>query len=159
MRKNSLLLVMMLAFVSIFTVSVAEDQVVTEKDCISIVEKAGSLLVKNGDEALSEINDPKGKFINGELYAFVYDDQVNMIANPFSNKLVGQNFKGKPDVKGKKFRDEINEVAITKGNGWVKYAYKKPNEDGVFGKKTYTKLFVNVATKKKYVVCSGMYDN
>ncbi|MFH2065884.1 MAG: cache domain-containing protein [Pseudomonadota bacterium] len=121
------------------------------------------------DQVAAEIEkDAKGTFekiINGghpyrnkdneELYAFVYNENVEIVAH-VTKSLVGRSYKGKPDVKGKKFRDEIVEGALKNGTGWVDYAYQKPGEKGIHNKTTYYKL-VTGNDGTKYVVCSGKY--
>lgn len=92
---------------------------------------------------------------NPELYAFVYNENVEIVAH-VTTSLVGRSYKGKPDVKGKKFRDEIVEGALKNGTGWVNYAYQKPGEKGIHNKTTYFKL-VTGNDGTKYVVCSGKY--
>ena len=152
MKSIALVIVLLLPILA--TCAFAEEKI-TEKQVIDIVNLAGKLIEQKGDDAIKEINDPKGKFISGELYAFVYDENVTMIANPFSQKLVGSNAHGKPDIKGKMFRDEIVTKALKDGSGWTTYTYKKPEEPGLYEKKTYGKLFTNKG--KKYIVCSGLY--
>ncbi len=131
---------------------------ITKKDVIAIVDKAVILLNQKGDEAIPVINKADGEYDKGALYVFVYDENVTMLAHPVTNSLVGKNFKGKADAKGKTFRDEIVKIALEgKGQmgGWVDYVYKKPDDAGLFDKTTYTKLAINGT--KKYIVCSGMY--
>ncbi len=89
------------------------------------------------------------------FYAFVYDDAVRIVAHP-KKKLVGKSYKGKPDIRGKMFRDKIVEGAIKKGQGWVKYTYQKPGQSVEQRKKTYYELCPNKG--KNYVVACGMYD-
>lgn len=92
---------------------------------------------------------------DASFYVFVYDDKVTMLAHP-TKKLVGENMKGKPDVRGKMFRDKIVEGALADGTGWVKYTYQKPGESVDLRKKAYYQLCPNAG--KKFVVVSGMYD-
>lgn len=130
------------------------DDTITEKDVMDMLDKAVKLLKEKGDDALKVISTPDGDFQDGALYAFVYDENVTILAHPEKPALVGQNFKGKPDVKGKKFRDEIVAKALA-GGGWTEYMYTMPDTLGIFKKKVYSK----VAEKngKKYIVACGMY--
>jgi len=129
-------------------------QVITEKEVTDLVDKAVALLKEKGDAALASIGTTNGDFHKGELYAFVYDENVNMLAHPEKPSLVGQNFKDKPDVKGTKFRNTIVENAL-KGGGWTEYYYQKPNSTGLFRKKVFSKLAEKDG--KKYIVAVGMY--
>jgi signal transduction histidine kinase len=112
------------------------------------------LLAEKGDDALAVIGKKDGEFHKGELYAFIYDENVKMLAHPEKPELVGQSFKGKPDMKGKKFRDEIVEKALA-GGGWTEYSYQKPGATGIHKKKVLSKLAK--FKDKKYVVAVGMY--
>jgi signal transduction histidine kinase len=79
-----------------------------------------------------------------------------MIAHPRA-ELVGKSMKGKPDIKGKKFRDEIVERALKGETGWEDYLYQKPGETGIHPKTTYFSKAVG-SDGVVYIVCSGMYQ-
>ncbi|OGI08401.1 MAG: hypothetical protein A2Y40_04690 [Candidatus Margulisbacteria bacterium GWF2_35_9] len=147
--KVSLLLA---ALLLMFGISFCED--ITKAQVLDIVDDAVTLIEQTGDAALSVIGTTNGKFHKGELYVFCYDTDVVITAHPEKPFLVGKSYKGKPDVKGKNFRDEIVQKALD-GSGWVTYYYQKPGETGIFLKTAYGRL----ATKngKKYIVVSGMY--
>jgi len=130
------------------------DEQITEKHVMDMIGSATKLLAAKGDEALAIIGKTDGDFHNGALYAFVYDEAVVMLAHPEKPNLVGQSFKGKPDIAGKKFRDDIVTKALA-GGGWTDYIYTKPDVEGLFKKKVYSKLAENKG--KKYIVAAGMY--
>lgn len=121
---------------------------------MAMVDKAVALLSEQGDSGLSVIGETNGEFHQGSLYAFVYDTDVNMLAHPVKPTLVGKSYKGKPDVRGKKFRDEIVNQAIN-GGGWTEYVYQKPGEPGLYQKKVYSQLASHAGNQ--YVVACGMY--
>ncbi|MBF0101709.1 MAG: cache domain-containing protein [Desulfobacterales bacterium] len=157
-KIQSLLVVsMVLSGVIMFSngyVNAIDEMAITEQDVTGLVEKAVTFLVEKGDEALALIGTPNGEFHKGELYAFVYDENITIIAHPYKPTLVGQNFKGKPDVKGNKFRDEIVAKALN-GGGWTEYFYSKPDSAGIFKKRVFSKLAEK--NGKKYIVAVGMY--
>jgi signal transduction histidine kinase len=128
----------------------------TETEVKALADKAAKLLTEKGDEALAVISKTNGDFHKGELYAFVYDENVKMLAHPEKPDLVGQSFKGKPDLKGKKFRDEIVAKGLS-GGGWTEYEYQKPGATGIHKKKVLSKLATHKG--KKYIVAVGMYAN
>ncbi len=129
----------------------------TKDDAVKMVDKAAALIKDKGEAALSIIGDSAGPYYirANDLYVFVYNEECVIVAHPYKPGLVGQSFKGKPDVKGKKFRDEIVETALKKGSGWVEYAYQRPSESGIYQKVAYCKLVENRG--KKYIVVSGVY--
>ena len=136
-----------------------EKEISTE-EVTAIVDMAAAEMTKDAPGVIAKINAGEAPFVskdNPALYVFVYDKDVNMIAHP-NQGLVGTNFKGKPDVKGKNFRDEIVEGAIANGKGWVEYAYQKPGVSGIFDKVTYY-LLVKGSDDKEYVLTAGKYKD
>lgn len=129
----------------------------TDKEAIALVEKAGKLIEELGDAALAIISNPDGEFYfkDKALYAFVYNDNIEIIAHPYKPELIGKSFRGKPDVKGKVFRDEIVKKALEEGSWWTYYSYEKPGSRDIHTKKTYGKLFRH--GDKSYIVCCGVY--
>ncbi len=128
-----------------------------QKEAKALVDKAAKLISAKGEEGLKQISKPDGGFYFKEkaLYAFVYSDEAVMLAHPYKPGLIGKSYKGKPDVRGKKFRDEIVKVALEKGEGWTDYSYQKPGQKGIHSKTAYCKL---VKVKgKNYVVVAGIY--
>jgi len=131
---------------------------VSEKEVINLVNKAIQLIESEGIAAIKKIGDPSGKFYipSKSLYVFIYDQNCIIKAHPFKPTLVGRSYKGKPDVRGKLFRDEIVKKAMTDGSGWTVYSYVKPDTAGIFKKKVYGK-HVTVG-KNNFIVCCGMYS-
>lgn len=130
----------------------------TDEEVIAIVDKAIALFESDGaDAAIAAINKEDGDFYIKEkgLYVFVYNEAVEIVAHPYKPHLIGKSYKGKPDVRGKKFRDEIVTKALANGADWTEYSYQKPGDKGIHAKKTYGKLVKKEG--KKYVVCAGKY--
>ena len=93
---------------------------------------------------------------NPTLYAFVYNPEVLVVAHPKSD-LVGKSMKGKPDVRGNKFRDTLVERALAEPTGaWVDYVYQKPGQTGIFAKTVFCKKATG-SDGQVYIVCAGMY--
>jgi len=130
---------------------------ITEVEIIKLVDQAVELIEKKGDMAIKTIGDPKGPFFvqSKSLYVFVYDENCVIKAHPYKPTLVGRSYLGKPDVRGKKFRDEIVQKALKEGKGWTEYSYQKPGEAGIFKKKVFGKRAI--FGKRKFIVCAGMY--
>ena len=136
-----------------------EENIQTDQ-VMAIVGLAADEMAKDAPAVLAKILASQAPFVNPDnpaLYVFVYDTDVNMLAHPNAS-LVGRNYKGKPDVKGKNFRDEIVEGAKANGTGWVDYAYQKPGAPGIFDKTAYYRL-VKGSDGKEYVVVSGKYKD
>ena len=104
----------------------------------AMVQEGAAFVQAHGKEkALAEMNNPKGRFVKGELYIYVYDFNGVVLAQPANPKLVGKNLLEVPDADGKFFRKEAIELAKTKGEGWVDYKYKNPVNNKVEHKTSY----------------------
>jgi polar amino acid transport system substrate-binding protein len=131
---------------------------ITEKQVVDLVGATCAALGKDAPATLASINKGEAPYkdaANPTLYVFVYDLDVKMIAHPKAD-LVGKSMKGKPDLKGKRFRDEIVEKAKAETKGWVDYLYQKPGETGIFEKTTYFQM-AKGSDGASYVVCCGKY--
>ncbi|MDP2854480.1 MAG: response regulator [Smithellaceae bacterium] len=128
---------------------------VSEKDAQAIVRKALNFYRKNGRERLlKELNNPQGEFRKGDLYAFAYDRDMTMKAHPVKSELVGRNLQGEKDRTGDKyFRKEIQNIALSKGSGWVDYQYENPANKKISPKTTY------VETVDDLIVCAEAYKS
>jgi len=122
------------------------------EEAIAMVEKASALIKTQGKEkALTEIGNPQGQFVKGEMYVFGYDLTATMVVHPVNPKLIGKKLLEVPDADGKLFRKEIVELAKTKGSGWVDYKYKNPKTSNIESKTTYIKKEGDI------VLCCGIY--
>ncbi len=141
-------------------VSAQDELNAKDKEVVALVDKAIKLMKTSGvQSALATINKKDGGFYDAtkDLYVFIYNDKVEMLAHPYKPELVGKSYKGKPDVRGKMFRDEIVTTALSKGKGWTEYSYQKPGDPGIYAKVTFGKL-VEIGGVK-YIVCSGKYKD
>lgn len=127
--------------------------IVTPDDARKMVKKAVAFYKKNGRKRfLSEVGDPRGEFRRGSLYVFAYDLTMTMQAHPVKPELVGQNLLDRKDWSGGKyFRREIQQVALSRGSGWVDYQYENPSNHKVMPKTTY------VEKVNDLIVCAGAY--
>lgn len=141
----------MLAFASPPDTSQEAKVVAKVRYTVLEIQKNASVTLKAIQDGVSPFRDAN----NSEFYVFVYDPQINMVAHP-NPDLVGKNFKGKADVRGKPFRDEIVKIALEKGRGWVDYHYRKPGELGIFKKSTYFEKAIG-SNGKIYIVACGLY--
>lgn len=135
------------------------ERAITEEQVVALVGQTCSDLGKDAAGTIAQINHGAAPYknpTNPALYVFVYDPEVTMVAHPRAD-LVGKNVKGKPDVKGKKFRDEMVERALKGETGWVDYLYQKPGETGIHPKTTYFAK-ASGSDGKTYIVCAGKYQ-
>ncbi|MCB9497478.1 MAG: cache domain-containing protein [Fibrobacteria bacterium] len=142
----------LVAFVMCFGMVVSAAETTEKEKAVALVAKAADLMTKEGREkALTEISKADGPFVAGELYVFAYDLEGVIVAHPKNSKLIGKNMLKVPDVDGKMFREEIVELAKTKGTGWVDYKYKNATSGKVEEKTTWIRKVGDV------VLCCGVY--
>lgn len=106
----------------------------------ALVEKGIAFYKANGkDNAMAEINNPKGQFVKGELYIFVVDLNGMAWAHGGNQKLVGKDMIGLKDADGKPFIKDMVELAKSKGSGWADYKWTNPITKKIEDKTTFVK--------------------
>lgn len=131
----------------------------TDEEVIALVKETRSAIERNADDTFRRILKAEHPFKNRDnasLYVFILDTGLNVVAHPIKPHTVGKNLKGKPDSKGKMFRDEILAKALKNGNGWEDYYYLNPKTKIETHKKSYFEL-VRGSNGKEYIVGSGKY--
>ena len=99
----------------------------TAAEAEALVKKAIQLIKTDGKEkAFAEINNPQGKFVDRDLYIFVYDLNGKCVAHGFNKKMIGKDLFEMKDSDGKYFVKERVEIAKTKGKGWQDYKFTDP---------------------------------
>ncbi|HWQ66384.1 MAG TPA: cache domain-containing protein [Methanospirillum sp.] len=88
---------------------------------VKFVTGAKSFAAMNGKEvALAAFNDPRGAYVNKDMYIFAYDYTGKVLANPLNLDQVGTNQISLTDSKGYRFVQMMVDTA-KKGSGFVKY--------------------------------------
>ncbi|MFA5772516.1 MAG: transporter substrate-binding domain-containing protein [Thermoplasmata archaeon] len=131
----------------------------TDVEVTALVNKTAADIQADAQGTFRNISagrDPYKNATNGELYAFVYDTNITIVAHADNMKMVGVSLRNKTDAAGKPFRNQIVEGALANGTGWVDYIYTNPVRDGLYYKKSYYKL-VTGSDGERYIVCSGNY--
>lgn len=134
---------------------------ITAEQVMQLVDRTAKDLAGDAAATIRRINNgdhPYRDRDNPALYVFMYDPAVMMIAHAENAKTVGRSFKGKTDVEGKAFRDEMVARALKDGSGWEEYVYTNPGESGLYVKATYFKA-AKGSDGKTYIVCSGKFKD
>ena len=136
--KSILKCLLLAASVLMFhTAAVAADKG-TANEATALVKRAVDYMKANGKEkAFAEFNNPKGHFIDRDLYIFVFDMNGKTLAHGTNPKLLDKNMIDLKDADGKLFIKEFIEVANTKGKGWVDYKWPNPLTKAIEPKSTY----------------------
>jgi len=110
----------------------------TAAEAEALVKKAIAYIKTNEKEkAFAEISNPKGKFIDRDLYIFVYDLKGVCVAHGFNQKMIGKDLSGMKDIDGKSYVKERIEIAKTKGHGWQDYKFTDPVSKKIEQKSAY----------------------
>jgi len=132
-------------------VAVASDKGSAD-EAVALVKKATAYMKANGSEkAFAEFNNPKGQFVDRDLYIAVFDMKGVNVAHGTNPKLVGKNLMDLKDVDGKFFIKSWYEVAAKSGSGWVDYKWTNPTTKAIEQKSTYVEKFGD------YLVACGIY--
>jgi signal transduction histidine kinase len=74
------------------TVTVLQEKYISNETLVSFVDSAVAYVKANGKEkALAEFSNPKGQFIQGELYIYAYDFNGTTLAHPVNPEKIGVN--------------------------------------------------------------------
>ena len=131
----------------------------TVSEVTSLVNQTREAVEQNALQTFARINRAEHPYKNSEnpsLYVFVFDTELNVVAHPVKTGVIGKNVKGKPDVKGKMFRDEILATALKDGRGWVDYYFSNPKTGELGHKNTYFEL-ARGSDGKDYIIGCGKY--
>ena len=124
----------------------------TTAEAEALVKKAIQLIKSEGKaKAFAEINDPKGKFVDRDLYIFVYDMEGKCVAHGFNSKMIGKDLLEMKDPDGKNFVKERIQIAKTKGLGWQDYKFPDPITKKIEQKSAYVERVENL------IVGCGVY--
>lgn len=124
----------------------------TPTEAEAMVKKAITEIKTSGKEkAFAEINNPKGKFTDRDLYVFVYDMNGKCVAHGFNQKMIGKDLIDMKDPDGRYYVKERIEISKTKGKGWQDYKFTNPVTKKVENKTAYIEKIDDL------IVGSGAY--
>lgn len=118
----------------------------------AMVRKAIVYLKANGKEkTLAEASNPKGQFIDRDLYLSIYDLNGKVVAHGTNSKLIGKDVSDLRDADSKYFIKEILDKAKSGGKGWVDYKWVNPISKEIQAKSVYLEKADDV------IIASGFY--
>ena len=124
----------------------------TQDEAKAWVDKAVAFYKSSGKRiALAEFTNPKGPFVQDELYIYVLNLKGTMLAHGVNEKFVGEEFLGLADSDGKFFIREIVDTANAKGSGWVEYKWYHPVTKAWLPKLAYFEKVDDL------IICSAAY--
>jgi hypothetical protein len=109
----------------------------TAEEAMAMVKKGVAFIKANGKEkAFAEFNNPKGAFIDRDLYVMCYDMAGNNKCHGSNPKLIGKNLLEIKDADGKFIVKSFIETA-NGGKGWVDYKWPNAITKAIEPKSTY----------------------
>ena len=131
----------------------------TNEEVTALVKQAKAAIEKNALQTFTRISRSEHPYKNKDnpsLYVFVFNTNLTVVAHAIKSEMIGKSVKGKPDIKGKKFRDEILVKALNDGSGWIDYHFLNPKSKKIEHKTAYIEL-VKGSDGKRYIIGSGKY--
>jgi hypothetical protein len=118
--------------------ALADPPKATPEEAKALLTKAVKELQTAGEaKALAAFSDPKGAFIDRELYVFCFGPD-NKITAHFDHSRIGADLATYKDPEGKEFGKEMIEVG-KKGEGSVEYKWMNPVSKKVEPKLSFIK--------------------
>lgn len=118
-----------------------------------LVNDAVAYFKKEGPEkSLAAFNDPKGPWVRGENYVFVFDLDGKYRASGANPGLTGTDASQLKDAEGKPIVQEMIKLAKGKGVGSVDYVWLNRTDNKVEHKTSYIKRVGD------YIIGSGFYN-
>jgi len=127
-------------------------EVGTKDEATAMVKKAVALIKANGAEkAYAEFSNPKGPFVDRDLYVVVYDMTGKCLAHGANAKMIGRDLIDNKDVDGKEFVKERVEMMKKQASGWQDYKFRNPTTNQIEPKAMYIERLNDV------IVGCGVY--
>ncbi len=130
------------------------DDVGTKDEAVALVKKAIEFIKANGNEkAFAEFDNPKGQFVDRDLYIVVYDMNGKCLAHGQKKSMMGKELIDLKDVDGKPFMRERIDMMKKQNSGWQDYKFMNPLTKKVEPKEMYVErtgdLIVGAGAYKK----------
>ncbi|WP_306548088.1 cache domain-containing protein [Desulfobulbus sp.] len=110
----------------------------TKDEAVAMVKKAIEYIKSNGnDKAFEEISNPKGKFVDRDLYVVVYDMAGKCLAHGQKANMVGKELIDFKDADGKEFMKERVELMKKQATAWQDYKFMNPVSKQIEAKSMY----------------------
>jgi len=110
----------------------------SKDEAVALVKKAIAFIQANGaDKAYAEISNPKGQFVDRDLYVIVYDMNGKCLAHGANVKMIGRDLIDNKDVDGKEFVKERVDLMKKQPTAWQDYKFRNPVTNQVEPKSAY----------------------
>ena len=124
----------------------------TKDEATAMVKKAVALIKANGAEkAYAEFSNPKGQFVDRDLYITIYDMNGKCLAHGANAKMIGRDLIENKDVDGKEFIKERVELMKKQPTAWQDFKFRNPVTNQIEPKSMYIERFNEI------IVACGIY--
>lgn len=147
---------MVLAFVGLFLImgycTSYAAEAGTKEEAVAMVKKAIEYIKANGkDKAFAEFSNPKGQFVDRDLYIVVYDMNMKCLAHGQKKSMVGKELLDFKDVDGKEYMKERQNLMKTQTTAWQDYKFTNPVSKQIEPKSMYLEKYEDL------VIGCGIY--
>lgn len=124
----------------------------TKEEAVAMVKKAIDFIKASGaDKAYAEFSNPKGQFVDRDLYITIYDMNGKCLAHGANAKMIGRDLIENKDVDGKEFIKERVELMKKQPTAWQDFKFRNPVTNQIEPKSMYIERFNEV------IVACGIY--
>jgi cytochrome c len=124
----------------------------TKEEAVAMVKKAIAYIKANGNEkAFEEISNPKGQFVDRDLYVVVYDMSAKCLAHGQKKNMIGQELIDFKDTDGKEYMKERIELMKKQQSAWQDYKFMNPVSKKIEPKSMYIERYGDL------IIGSGIY--
>jgi cytochrome c len=124
----------------------------TKDEAVAMVKKAVDFIKANGaDKAYAEFSNPKGQFVDRDLYITIYDMNGKCLAHGANAKMIGRDLIDNKDVDGKEFIKERVELMKKQPTAWQDFKFRNPVTNQIEPKSMYIERFNEI------MVACGIY--
>jgi signal transduction histidine kinase len=110
----------------------------TKEEAVALVHKAVAFLKAHGrDQALAEFNNPKGQFLDRDLYVIVGDMQGKCLAHGAMPELAGRDMMEVRDIDGNYITKDRLKLLEKNNTAWQTYNYPNPATKKIETKSMY----------------------
>lgn len=117
-KMRNVLRAMLFSVVLAMTATARAHEHAGKDDAVAMAHKVIAYIKANGkDKAIAEVNVPKGRFVDRDLYVTVGDGLGMVLAHGGNPRLVGKNLSEMKDVDGKSARTSRDGASARGGAG------------------------------------------
>jgi cytochrome c len=142
MKKAMALMVVSMLITLMGSAMVFAGEAGTKEEAVAMVKKAVEFIKANGnDKAFAEFSNPKGQFVDRDLYIVVYDMTAKCLAHGQKASMVGKDLMDFKDVDGKEYMKERIDIMQKQNSGWQDYKFMNPVSKQIELKSMYVERF------------------